>query len=121
MKHTIPGFKNLSKQELLNMSVAHVLKNGEPSMRNGNCSYAGIGCAAAPFLKPSGRETLTGSWLFLVNEGRVSSHEAAFVHHLQICHDANSGYAGPAFINLFKRDVLDLCNRFSLQPPKGLK
>ena len=54
---TIPGFTKLSAQRLFDMSAEHVLKNGKPSLNaNGTCTYGGIGCAAAPFLKESVRE-----------------------------------------------------------------
>lgn len=85
------AFARMTKQELFNTSAKHVLKNGRPSINSKRqCRYAGIGCAAAPFLKPSMRAALDTQnvvWTALVGNGKVSPHHRLLVQELQGCHD----------------------------------
>lgn len=98
---TIDGFEQLSRQQLFDMSAAHILKTGVQSRLRSRrccapddvtvCSYSGTGCAAAPFLKEEFREKAdrAGSWsrLHRGGIGNVPLHETLFVSKLQICHD----------------------------------
>lgn len=114
MSNVIPGFESLTKQQIFDMAAKHVLKNGEPSVNSGGyCSYAGIGCAAAPFLTPTARERLVGSWGSLLSErGRgndtVPYHEHILISQTQECHDSlatglyGHTLVGEEFIQEFK-------------------
>lgn len=114
MCNVIDGFENLTKQQLFDMAAAHVLKNGRPSMIGGQCSYRGIGCAAAPFLTDSARKVLLGSWTGLVGDRRVPEHEKGFIQKLQDCHDAYAG--AEQFITLYKRSMSSLAEELNLDP-----
>lgn len=111
--HTIEGFEQLSKQQLFDMAAAHVLKNGRPSRAiTGVCTYGGIGCAAAPFLKPESREALHGSWSTLIELGSVPAHEGQFVQELQCCHD--TAHRDVLFISDFQHKMLYLADEYGL-------
>lgn len=111
-KHiTIEGFEQLSKQQLFDMSLAHLRTTRIKSVsRTGGsyCSYSGAGCAAAPFIRedqrkladnPDGKIIPPGlSWSGLVDRGLVPPHESSFVYELQACHDNAS-------VSCFSRDV----------------
>lgn len=95
---TVPGFEQMTPQELFNISARHVLSNGAPSVTSkGRCKYGGIGCAAAPFLMPHRRKTLDRydkSWPGLLEKGEVPSKHSVLVSRMQSCHD------GPAEASL---------------------
>lgn len=87
---SIPQLYTMSKQEIFDTSARHVLKNRRPSMRGGICCYDGIGCAAAPFLKPESRhqaDTEESTWDQLAVLGYVDQHELELIRELQKCHD----------------------------------
>ena len=91
----ISNFDQLTKQDMFDMALAHVRKNGKQSMqsmRDGVCCYTGIGCAASVFIDPESLAKLSpkdnGScWEVLVTNNGLSEHEQAFVSHVQSCHD----------------------------------
>lgn len=91
---TIEGFEQLTKQQMFDMSVEHISKTRKKSVKEGEwgsstCSYSGIGCAAAPFIRPELRESAEGnSWHVLSRDGRVPLHNSDLVQELQDCHDA---------------------------------
>lgn len=96
---TIPGFENLSRQEIFNISVRHVLANGKKSMNDQQCVYSGIGCAAAPFIREEERQASDGrcssmvggsNWANLRSGGYVPDHHVEFIQNLQQCHDNSS-------------------------------
>lgn len=103
MRNVIPGFESLSAQQVFDMAARHVLKNGQPSMgANGICSYAGIGCAAAPFLTADARSTLTHGWTTLRNNGLVPSVHSHLIACIQDAHDV------PAMaLNMFSVEFID--------------
>ena len=121
-KWTIDGFEKLSKQELFDMSVAHIgtTRRKSLSVTGTSCTYGGSGCAAAPFLKPEYREKADGEargtgWGTLAFGKLVSDHEAQFVRRLQGCHD----YAiADNFIHEWKEQMTDLAAMFGLSTEK---
>ena len=87
---TIDGFEKLSKQQLFDMSVAHIGATRQKCTDNsGACMYQGIGCAAAPFLQETLRRRADGlgSWNFLAERLAVPEHEVDFITNMQRCHD----------------------------------
>lgn len=85
---SIDELPNLTSQEVFNRAYLHVMKNGRPSIdSDGICTYGGIGCAAAPFLKEELRDITNGGWRYLVMDGRVSRAHDRLIHKLQIAHD----------------------------------
>lgn len=94
MYWTIPGFEQLTKQQLFDMAAAHIKSTGKKSASNGICCYASSGCAASPFLQKKRREDadlVAGSaatgWRALQLEKYVPDTHASFVEELQTCHD----------------------------------
>ena len=123
-RNVIKGFGRLTRQQVLEMSVAHVLKNGRPSMKWGSCSYAGIGCGAAPFLTAEARDTLYGSWGALVESCYVPSHNRSLIQQLQHCHDTSTvvGMSNEEFIPKYKRRIRVLVEKEGdLKMPKGVE
>lgn len=89
----ISNFDQLTKQQIFDMALAHVRKNGKQSMHNGVCCYTGIGCAASVFIDPKSLATLSTDdnglrWKILVTNNELSTHEQSFVSRLQACHDS---------------------------------
>ena len=91
---TIPGFENMSRQELFNASARHLLRTGKKSCLpdDGSCCYQGSGCAAAPFLAPGNHAiadtaVVLPTWKVLATNNLVPPHEVEFVGALQRCHD----------------------------------
>lgn len=94
---TIEGFEKLSRQELFDMSLAHVRKTGQKSKfpDGSGCAYTGVGCAAACFLREEckGQADVAGGhnngtpWGQLLQHGKVPRHEKNLVADLQWCHD----------------------------------
>ena len=96
---TIDGFESLTKQQMFDISAKHILAAGKCSVNDqGTCSYAGSGCAAAPFIREDQREIADGldtsgwgaGWQWLSNNGHVPKREDDFVVRLQLCHDDNA-------------------------------
>ena len=88
----ISNFDQLTKQDIFDMALAHVRKNGKQSMRGGVCCYTGIGCAASVFIDPESLAKLSRKnnglrWKRLVANNDLSSHEQDFIGCLQTCHD----------------------------------
>lgn len=88
----ISNFDQLTKQDMFDMALAHVRKNGKQSVRDGVCCYTGIGCAASVFIDPESLAKLSQknngrSWKKLVMVNELSEHEHVFVSSLQGCHD----------------------------------
>lgn len=127
MYWTIDGFEKLTEQEVVNISVAHVLKNGRPSLKEGTdlCAYSGIGCGAAPFLKEENREKadnqgeeegVDSSWCSLERTACVPLIHHKLVQVLQSCHDdaaiTSAEYDLP-FITAYKDYVRRLVNDYN--------
>lgn len=88
----ISNFDQLTKQDIFDMALAHVRKNGKQSMHNGVCCYTGIGCAASVFIDPESlaklsRDDNSRRWNILVKNNGLSTHENSLVSQLQWCHD----------------------------------
>ena len=88
----ISNFDQLTKQDMFDMALAHVRKNGKQSKHNGGCCYTGIGCAASVFIDPESLAKMPPdndgrSWERLVMVNELSEHEHVFVSRLQTCHD----------------------------------
>ena len=91
MSYVIPGFEQLTREQAIEMAVRHVRRNGGASTRGPQCTYAGIGCAAAPFLTAEARRLTNLNWRTLVEDGDVPSHLASTISTLQRCHDDATG------------------------------
>lgn len=110
-RNVIDGFENLTAEQCIDMAVRHVLKNGKPSMNSdGHCVYSGIGCAAAPFLKPEVRDAFPASWGWqrLIREGKVPTDNRATIAELQNCHDSaahDALHTGKEFLPSFKANI----------------
>lgn len=118
---TIDGFKELTKQQMFDMSAKHVLANGRPSVNSTtlSCVYSGIGCAAAPFLRPEERAKIDNGndetdWLSLNRNDIVPSHEVVFVYGLQCCHDVNYKKPNAEFVSSFKAQMRNLASSENL-------
>jgi hypothetical protein len=117
---TIPELPSMTPQEVFDKAARHVLANGEPSVDpTGSCVYSGIGCAAAPFIKPEFREEAAGSWysLHLPSQGKWEHSHRPDAHveligHLQGAHDHSANL--PAFISEFKKEMVKVAERYSL-------
>lgn len=105
---TIPGFDELTKQQMFDMSAKHIGSTGVQSRdSDGNCVYGGNGCAAAPFLTEEGKaigdeRTIKaqnsmaesgGGWWALTKEQLVSKHNSDFICRLQDAHDTTPAFA----------------------------
>lgn len=92
----IDGFENMTKQQLLDLSVAHLLGTRKPGVRENTsaCVYSGSGCGAAPFIKEAfrGEADREGSWEG-VSAAFGSHHEMDFIMALQRAHDDAWGWA----------------------------
>jgi len=103
---TIPGFEQLTAQQVFDMSASHLLKQMEqsrepqvlPSAPSGLCLYrneAGLKCAAGVFLTDAGAEECdaydncgSGSgWGTLSDAGLVPNTNERLILHLQDTHD----------------------------------
>jgi hypothetical protein len=121
--NVIEGFEQLTRDEIIDISVRHVLRNGRPSVKDRGfsrpvCTYNGIGCAAAPFLTPQARNKYVGSWSALAFEGDVPIYEFDTIQTLQSCHDSSVG--SDDFIAAFKSRVLaNFGNVDALNEPVG--
>lgn len=119
---TIEGFDQLSKQELFDMSVAHVGQTRTKSTTIKGCAYSGTGCAAAPFLKPENRTVADNmlmmgtSWLSLVEMEKVPRHEHLFVVRLQACHDGSP--EGDSFMHMWTFSMRQLAEQHGLSTEK---
>jgi hypothetical protein len=124
---SIDGFDSLSKQEIFDKSVSHVLKNGQPSMNDDSidiqCQFGGIGCGTAPFLKPSCRRfadnysskegwSVSASWDSLATDGKVSDHFVGLVTKLQQAHDEASKSSD--FLDAYRYEAEQVARIFSL-------
>ena len=108
--YTIDGFENLTPQQVGEMAVRHVLKNGRKSFDGTDCTYDGIGCAASVFLKPEYRHG-NASWSSLYDKGLVPQAHILQVRALQDDHDyAHSG----DFLADYKRRSRNTFARFGL-------
>lgn len=90
-RNVIPGFSKLTPAQVIRMALFHILKTKKQCRINNKmeeaCSYAGSGCAAAPFLTKSARTTLAASWGGLVSNGKVPPENAELIQKIQQCHD----------------------------------
>ena len=126
---TIEGFEKLSKQELFDMSVAHIAKTRQKSLKTvvfpgaaGSyklCSYSGSGCAAACFIKPEYREMADGlgggetaGWYSVLDAGRAPAHEESLISGMQGAHDAARD--GDAFLSEWKKNMRRVAEQHSL-------
>lgn len=99
MNYIIDNLPNLTAEAVIRMSVTHVLGNGRPSIEEDTtddkrpvCTYAGIGCAAAPFIKPEKRaapELRNKTWVYISRADDCLEHNH-LINSLQNCHDQAS-------------------------------
>jgi len=117
---SIKELPTMSREDVIERSVRHVLKNGKPSVdATGRCVYSGIGCGAAPFLTPMSRKVADGKgrasaascgWWTLVREGEVAQQHENLICLLQHCHDsaASTSYEGEmGFVEKYKKKLLE--------------
>lgn len=108
---TIEGFESLSEQQIVDMSVAHVLGNGRASYDESSYKglYSGIGCGTAPFLREEVRELADSksySWTGLCRNSLVPRHGEDLLVKLQACHDHSSSKED--FIPHYKKEVANM-------------
>lgn len=121
---TIPGFEELSEQSVLDIAALHVIGNGRKCMdERGICTYAGAGCAAAPFLRPVQRKVTVGGWSHLLALGVVPHTHSHLVAAIQSAHDLVPPYEDflPRFKSAMRRlYLLHDCNPAVLgeEPPE---
>ena len=113
---TIEGFESLTKQQMFDMSAKHVLANGRRSTDAGGCVYSGIGCAAAPFIKPEDREAADSAeagstWPFLCSANLVPGHNSGLVAAMQRCHDSADSNG---FVKDFKKRMREVAEWYNL-------
>lgn len=93
----ISGFEQLSAQQAFDISARHLLSIPGPSItanepsfsRKTTCDYAGVGCAAAPFIREEERarwDIKNKSWWSLVDRWVPDKH-VALISDLQRVHD----------------------------------
>lgn len=126
---TIPGLEEKTEQQILEMSVAHVLRMGRKSLRNKAaslvedgfvCCYSGIGCAARPFLR---EECLSaadkiGAWNNLVGAHCAPQKHQKLIQQLQSCHD---GADSQRFMERYKENIRKLLKIYPhLTAPEGI-
>lgn len=130
-KILIDGFAKLTPQQCFDISLAHVRKNGKPSVAlyvDGGlkgCVYSGIGCAAAPFLTESARKTIVGSWYGVAakasSAGEPGRINVDLIQDLQTCHDNAEMAArkrGGSFMAYFEEAMETLADQCKLEYKK---
>lgn len=125
---TIEGFEKLTKQQLFDMSVAHIGQTRQKSVQisdggSKGCVYSGSGCAAAPFLKPENREIadnvpglLYTGWGMLVGVSMVPEDNSSLICSLQSCHDLAP--SGQEFLEVWKTSMARVAVRYKLSTEK---
>ncbi len=121
-ERTVPGFEQLSKQQLFDISAKHILSTGVKSVQPGGstCVFAGTGCAAAPFLKPEVRDELDKkgmAWDELVLAGYLPEHERELIFRLQCCHD--QAPKGDSFLDYWREKMRGVADDFGLDPAEA--
>lgn len=117
---TIDNLPDMTAQEVFDTAAKHVLTNGRPSLNRKNCVYSGIGCAAAPFLKPefTKRADEVGNWMTLHTRNKVPDNHLSLIVELQSCHDDAARYRSSrdsaGFISGFKFNMRNVAERFKL-------
>ena len=115
--YTIEGFEQLTKEQLLIMSVTHVLTTQEKSNTKGTCKYAGIGCAASPFLREECREEaddMAGSWEALSDIGLVPNVNSGFINEMQRAHDWARSRKGVLFVGEYMFRIGIVCAIYNI-------
>lgn len=89
---TIPGFEQLTAQEVFDISVNHLRKQGTKSRNSqGMCLYRaadGSKCAAGPLLREEAVASCeNNSWYSLAQRGSVPEIHRELVSELQATHD----------------------------------
>lgn len=117
---TIENFTKLTHQQMFDMAAEKVAQNRKPSMRDGTCCYAGLGCAASVFLKEDKRAEadLAGDWGSVVAAGYAPPHLKTFILKLQQAHDTAAEKAPELFLTYWKDFMLDIAEEYSLNPSK---
>lgn len=93
-KNVIPGFKDLSAQEVFDICFNHVKKTKKQCLVGSACSYESFGCAASPLLTEEARKKLTGAWELLQENGKVPSEHLSLIVGIQRAHDYWSPHIG---------------------------
>lgn len=130
-KILIDGFAKLTPQQCFDISLAHVRKNGKPSVKLSSdgsfygCVYSGIGCAAAPFITKSARKTIAGSWWGVAAKasevGEPGHSNVDLIQALQGCHDNAEMFArrrGGSFMAHFEEAMENLADQYKLEYKK---
>lgn len=126
---TIPGFEAMTRQQLFDLSLAHIRSTGVKSTRKKQsgavfknvCCYGGTGCAAAVFLQPEYRDAfdqMAGgegyAWTALARAGHVSPHEVEFVSYLQAAHDRAGTHGEGQFMADYENRMRRLAENYDL-------
>lgn len=132
----------MTKQELLNTSVAHVLAQGSPSVNGTGCMYRspdGKQCAAGPFIVSYDEDMENKNWehiseIFGDSLNPDAVKEADFVRELQFAHDnaaVEVKYTAPykcenivrddaSFLEVYKLNIRELVIRHQLVLTAGI-
>lgn len=114
-KNVIPGFRDLTPQQVFDIAFNHVKGTKTQCMIDGACSYNSIGCAASPFLTKDARENLHASWKVLVANGSVPPENAELIDAIQACHDEWWPEIGVPFYENFVSRMKDVAESFNLE------
>lgn len=122
MDYVIPGFEDMTPQEVFDLSAKHILTTRTKSMRRFDsgerCAYSGSGCAASVFLtKPAiadiehvGADS-SQDWCDLVNEGVVPHTNEELISEMQHAHD---DAPADCFMQAWEAGMRHIAQRFSL-------
>lgn len=113
---TIPGFQDMSAQEVFDMSARHLLKQMQRSESSSTCLYrsGNLACAAGVFLTDAGAEaadSLSGPqgspWDMVVQNELAPVTNVQLICELQSVHDYNDPIA-------WKEKLMDVAKDFNL-------
>lgn len=114
----IDGFETLTKQQMFDMSLAHVRSTRKKSTSPaGLCVYGGIGCAASVFFADEESKKKADNWgknwSSIVYQNKLPEHEAEFIDELQMCHDQARHFE--FFMADYESQMERVANRHSLK------
>lgn len=114
-------------QRLVDEAYAHIQKTRNPSVTPMfNCSYAGIGCAFSPAIKPQFRNNAELDGLvatLVIREFPTMLEDWAkevidkHAQRIQGCHDRYSHLKGEAFVRAFNEALEEFCTYFGYTYP----
>lgn len=124
-RYLVDGFDTLTPEQVVDLAYAHIHKTLRKSANaSGNCMYSGLGCAAAPFVKPEKRNNVDayGGWRNLVSSKKLSEANMDLIVAVQTCHDSvdTNSFANPDntyFVENFDEKLRRVCVTHGLPFP----